>query len=115
MNTPSWRAFAVVAGATLLVLTGCTPPAPTPVASPTVESATPTPTPTVEPVSAPAPRIDLTCDQLAAALHLAATFAAPVSSVSRAQTEYGAHPGRPEEYVVRSAGGLVCEFSNGEP
>ncbi|MEN9620311.1 MAG: hypothetical protein RL499_504, partial [Actinomycetota bacterium] len=77
--------------------------------------ATPTPTPTVGPVSAPEPRLDLTCDELAAALPLAATFATPVSSVSRAQTEYGAHPSRPEEYVVRSVGGLVCEFSNGAP
>ncbi len=115
MNSPSWRALALVAGATLLVLTGCTPPAPTPVASPTADSASPTPTPTEEVVSAPAPRIALTCDQLAAALPLGTTFVSAVATRSRAQTEYGAHPSRPEEYVVRSAGGLVCEFSNGAP
>ena len=115
MQPQPWRSIAVVAGATLLLLTGCAPSAPTPVASPTAESATPTPTPTVETVSAPEPRLDLTCDQLAATLPLSATFATPVSSVSRARTEYGAHPGRPEEYVVRSVGGLVCEFSNGQP
>lgn len=109
---------AIVAGAALLLLSGCTPGTPTPTASPTVEasaSPTPTPTPTVEPVSAPEPRIDLTCAELGAALPLAATFSVPVSGVSRAATEYGADPSMPEEYVIRSVGGLVCEFSNGQP
>jgi hypothetical protein len=105
-----------VASAALLLLSGCTPGTPTPTASPTVEaSSTPSPPPTVEPMSAPEPRIGLTCDELGAALPLATTFSVPVSSVSRAATEYGAHPSMPEEYVVRSLGGLVCEFSNGEP
>lgn len=115
MQPQPWRGIAVIAGTTLLLLTACAPPAPTPVASPTAESASPTPTPTVETISAPEPRLDLTCDELAATLPLSATFATSVSSVSRARTEYGAHPGRPEEYIVRSAGGLVCEFSNGQP
>lgn len=107
---------AVVAGAALLLLSGCTPGTPTPTSSPTAEaSATPAPTPTVEPISAPEPRLGLTCDALEAALPLAATFSVPVSSVSRAATEFGAYPSMPEEYVVRSLGGLVCEFSNGEP
>lgn len=106
---------AVVVGAALLLLSGCTPGTPTPTASPTVEaSASPTPTPTVEPISAPEPRIDLTCAELGAALPLAASFIEPVTEVSRAATEYGAYPARPEEYIVRSVGGLVCEFSNGQ-
>lgn len=109
---------AIVAGAALLLLSGCTPGTPTPTASPTVEasaSPTPAPTPTVEPISAPEPRIDLTCAELGAALPLAASLVQPVTEVSRAETEYGAYPSRPEEYIVRSAGGLVCEFSNGFP
>lgn len=115
-HTPPLFRMAIVAGAALLLLSGCTPGTPTPTVSPTAEaSATPTPTPTVEPISAPEPRIDLTCDALSAALPLAATFSTPVSSVSRAASEYGARPSMPEEYVIRSAGGLVCEFSNGQP
>jgi hypothetical protein len=106
---------AIVAGTALLLLSGCTPGTPTPTASPTAEaSASPTPTPTVEPISAPEPRVDLTCDELGAALPLAASLVQAVTSVSPAETEYGAYPARPEEYVVRSVGGLVCEFSNGQ-
>lgn len=106
---------AVASGAALLLLSGCTPATPTPTASPTVEvSTTPTPTPTVESISAPEPRIGLDCDALGAALPLATSLVQPVTTVSRAQTEYGAHPSRPEEYLVRSAGGLVCEYSNGQ-
>lgn len=109
---------AIVVGAALLLLSGCTPGTPTPTASPTLEasaSPTPAPTPTVEPISAPEPRIDLTCAELGAALPLAGSFVEPVTEVSRAETEYGAYPARPEEYIVRSVGGLVCEFSNGQP
>ena len=109
---------AIVAGAALLLLSGCTPGTPTPTASPAVEASatpTPTPTPTVEPISAPEPRIDLTCAELGAAMPLASSFIEPVTEVSRAATEYGAYPARPEEYIVRSVGGLVCEFSNGQP
>ena len=102
----------------LLALTGCTPGTPTPTATPAAIASprpTPTPAPTVEPISAPEPRIDLTCAELGDALPLAGSFIEPVAAISRAATEYGAYPSRPEEYIVRSAGGLVCEFSNGQP
>lgn len=115
IHSRHWHSAAVVVGATLLILAGCAPGAPTPSASPTSTPAEPTPTPTIEPASAPEPRLDLTCDELAASLPLAATFSSPVSTRSRAETEYGAHPSVPEEYLVRSVGGLVCEFSNGQP
>ncbi len=110
-----WRRMAVLAGVSLLLLAGCTPETPAPSESPTTASPSPTPEPTVEPLSAPEPRIDLTCDELAAALPLAATFSTAVTSRNRAQSAYGAHPSWPGAFDVRSAGGLVCEFSNGQP
>jgi len=117
MNARPWPSLAVMAGTALLLLAGCAPAAPAPVASPTTSIETPSPTtePTVEPVSAPEPRLDLTCDELAAALPLSATFSTAVASRSRAATEFGAHPSWPQEFPVRSVGGLVCEFSNGQP
>ncbi|MER3389271.1 MAG: hypothetical protein RJQ01_04485 [Microcella sp.] len=115
LDSRPWQNAALVVGATLLILTACTPEAPTPSASPTSASPAPTPDPTIAPASAPEPRLDLTCDDLAASLPLSTTFPSAVSTRSRAQTEYGAHPSWPEEYKVRSVGGLVCEFSNGEP
>ena len=119
MNTSTRprQCAALVVTAALLFLAGCTPEAPAPIASPTSAPASPTstPSPTIDTVSAPQPRIDLTCDDLAASLPLTSTFSTAVSPRSRAKTEYSAQPSRPDEYIVRSVGGLVCEFSNGQP
>jgi hypothetical protein len=110
-----WCRRALAAGAALALLAGCSTTAPTPVASPTAASVAPSPTPTVEAVSAPQPLIDLTCAELGAALPLDSTFATAVSEQNRANSEYQAWPSSPEAFLVRQLGGLVCEFSNGEP
>lgn len=117
MNSLTLRTLraTLAAGAALALLAGCSTTAPTPVASPTAASVAPTPTPTVEAVSSPQPLIDLTCDELGAALPLASTFATMVTSQNRAITEYRAAQYFPSAFEVRSAGGLVCEWSNGLP
>jgi hypothetical protein len=52
---------------------------------------------------------------LGAALPLDSTFGTPVSEQNRANTEYQAWPSSPQSFLVRQLGGLVCEFSNGQP
>lgn len=114
-STAPSHGTAIVVTIAVLILAGCTPTSSAPVATPTSAAATPAPAPTVDPVAEPVPGIDPVCDELGRMLPLETTFVTEVAPRSSARTEYGARPSRPDEYIVRSAGGFVCEFSNGQP
>lgn len=104
---------AAVAVALALLLSACMPGTPVPVAPATVE---PTPTETAEPVAtAPEPRMNLTCDEIASPASASAVLSEPVTVRSAAATKLGAYPEMPSLFHVRTLGGLVCEWSNGVP
>lgn len=55
----------------------------------------------------------MTCNKLAAATNPVAAFATPVSQRDPAVTELAVNPLVPGAEVIRTAGGLVCEWGNG--
>jgi len=108
----------LLAAAVAATLVACTPPAPTPSASP-APAASPAPTPTasvgVAAALSPQPIIDLTCAELLADSTVAAQFAVPVVPADAAISMMtAARIGMGAGYVVRSLGGLACEWNNGE-
>jgi hypothetical protein len=105
----------------LLALTACGPgsPAPTPTTTGGTATADPddgaTPEPTDTAPDRPTPRFDASCDTLVPASLLTPIlpFAFEANDVLR--TEYFASPSIPRHGAVAQVGGLLCEWSNGEP
>lgn len=99
----------------LIVLTGCTAPAPEPKPTgSTSASATPTPTPTAEPIVAPTPAFDVTCDDVAAGM--AAVLgdpAGPIAEVLPLWSSPGWYPG-PAQYMFARTGGIACSTGDRE-
>lgn len=105
------RALAPVLLIATVLLTACTSPTPAP--SATVTS-TPTPEPTVTALaSEPLPRFDLACDDLVPPP--ATAFRAPVAPRDPIATYAGATGYLPRLSAIQAIGGLVCEWSNGQP
>jgi hypothetical protein len=112
------RLPAVLAAATLLaLLAACGPssPAPTPTSP---ADAGPSAEPTTEPTPAadrPEPRFGEGCDALVPDALLSAIFPFTVEPHDLLATQYAARPDIPRHGAVAQAGGLLCEWSNGEP
>lgn len=104
---------AIALGMTILVGCGAAAPAP----SPTAPSAPPNPSGTAAPTEpdAPQPVLDLTCDDLATGslslLLPADGDRTPRDGGARVTNDVRSLGG---QYSVRSAGGLACEWSNGQ-
>ena len=98
------------------LLAGCapTPPAPAESTPPPVAEPTPTPTPTVDPVTAPEPLLDLTCDSLVGD-GVGQLFTGGVSATDPERTIAEAGTSIAYKYAVEQLGGLACEWSNGVP
>ena len=98
------------------LLAGCAPTPPAPVEStpPPVTAPTPTPTPTVDPITAPEPLLDLTCDSLVGD-GVGQLFTGGVSEVDPERTIAEAGTSVAYKYAVEQLGGLACEWSNGVP
>lgn len=126
MSTVARTSSAVLLAAVLaLGLAACGAPDPAPTTDPAPgASAEPTPTPSasVEPDAGPHPVIGVTCDQLVPAAVISASIpgivsADPVASQLGAYLRIaplGAYPPIAEAHIVRSLGGIACEWNNGE-
>lgn len=102
------RPLLILGAVALLLVSGCAPtPEPTPTAS--VEpSPSPTPTPTSDPIVAPTPAFDVTCDDVAA--EMSALVGAPAGAVEETLSRVSMpnwYPG-PALYAFQRAGGIAC-------
>ena len=61
----------------------------------------------------PVPSLNMDCTKLASATNPAAAFATPVTQRYAAVSEIGVNPILPNAEVIKTAGGLACEWSNG--
>ncbi len=112
------RTAPLLAGAAaLLALTGCATA--TPSSSPPPPTATAAPEPTETPAPEPHPeatsRVPADCDALVPAEVLGEVLSAPVSAVDPLEVTLAAYPAIPMHAAVFSRGGLVCDWTNGEP
>lgn len=114
MTVPSARALAAMCFLLVLApaLAACTADAPIPSASPSATGSGSTPTPVVD---APTPRLAAGCADLASVESLAPVLSEPVEARDPAAVALTSMAGMPYQYPVRSLGGLVCEWSNGQP
>jgi len=108
----------LLAAAIAAALVACAPSAPAPSTSP-APAASPAATPTASASAAaalsPQPIIDLTCAELLADSTVAAQFAVPVMPADAAISMMTASFfSLADAFVVRSLGGLACEWNNGE-
>lgn len=109
-------ALAVVTALGIAVmLAACTPGDPSPTAEPT-PGATPSPTSTPGPAVAlvPEPVLDATCADLLPAASIAATFPDALSEADAGHSSLAAPAAIVPAYVVRSLGGVACEWNNGQ-
>jgi hypothetical protein len=105
------------AAALLALLTACGPGSPAPTPTGTADAG-PSAEPTPEPPAAadrPEPRFGDGCDALVPDALLSAIFPFAVEPHDFLATEYAAWPGIPRHGAVAQVGGLLCEWSNGEP
>lgn len=112
---------AVVATAALLALltlSACSPGTPTPT-PPLTASATPTDEPEPEPTAAaadrPPVRFGATCASLVPTALLTPILPFTFEANDLVRSQYLATPDIPRNAAVAQLGGLVCEWSNGEP
>jgi hypothetical protein len=107
---------ALSAATFVILLAACGPGSPTP--TDTVD-ADPSGEPTTEPTAAaadrPEPRFGEGCDALVPDALLTAIFPFAVEPHDLLSTQYAAWPGIPRHGAVAQVGGLLCEWSNGEP
>ena len=61
----------------------------------------------------PVPSLNMDCTKVASATNPAAAFATPVTQRYAAVSELAVNPILPSAEVIRTAGGLACEWSNG--
>jgi hypothetical protein len=112
------RLPAVLAAAALVtLLAACGPGSPVPTPTGTTD-ADPSGEPTTEPTPAadrPEPRFGEGCDALVPDALLSAIFPITVEPQDVLATQYAAWPSIPRYGAVAQLGGLLCEWSNGEP
>ncbi len=108
--------MSVFVAAAVIVLAGCTGPGPVdpPPVDPT-PTTDPQPTATADPSGAPAARFDGECDSLMPTDLLTRIFAEPMAPHSFPETEFAAIQWIPYSAAVTQVGGLLCEWSNGQP
>lgn len=108
------RPLLILGAVALLLVSGCAPtPEPTPTAS--VEpSPSPTPTPTAEPVVAPTPAFDVSCDDVTAEMsNLVGAPAGPVAEHLSLVSMPNWYPG-PALYAFQRAAGIACSTGDDE-
>ncbi|MEQ1737250.1 MAG: hypothetical protein ABL886_12700, partial [Rhodoglobus sp.] len=105
----------ITAMALAVMLSACTPPDPAPTAGPGPDGS-PTPTESAIPAVAlaPEPVIGATCSEILSAASVAAAFPDALAVADPAQSTLAAAPAIVPAYVVRSLGGIACEWNNGE-
>jgi len=105
----------VVSAAVLALLSGCAPGSPTPLTSTSPESGTPSPAETVEAGEHPVPGFGDGCAALVPMSLITAISPDANTPHDMLATEYAAFPSIPQHAAIAQAGGLLCEWSNGEP
>ncbi|WP_431805557.1 hypothetical protein [Microbacterium paraoxydans] len=106
------RPLLALAAITVLLLTGCAPePEPTETSTPSPSAS---PTPTAEPIVAPTPAFDVTCNDVAAEMATATgSEAGAVAEVLGVWSAPNWYPG-PAQHMFQRAGGIACSAGTTE-